>query len=142
MARVYWTALGDNHVLATKMAVGFSAGDTQRYGSFRLGGSFGKVDTTPFQTNGGLYVVSITSVSGDGYYLGAIEYKSLWWIDWGYNVTPLFLRSLSGAVFTDFGMAYDSIDQLSHFIDMGAELRMSTIVSWGAPLVSVATPLV
>jgi len=46
------------------------------------------------------------------------------------------LRSLSGAVFTDFGMAYDSIDQLNQtpLMGMGAELRMSTIVSWGAPL--------
>ena len=129
---------GDNHVLATKMAVGFSAGDTQRYGSFRLGGSFGESGyyTLPDEWRA-LRGFDPASVSGDGYYLGAVEYRlPLWWIDWGYNVTPLFLRSLSGAVFTDFGMAYDAIDQLNQapLMGMGAELRMSTIVSWGAPL--------
>lgn len=129
---------GDNHVLATKMAVGFSSGDAQRYGSFRLGGSFGESGyyTLPDEWRA-LRGFDPASVSGDGYYLGAIEYRMpLWWIDWGYNVTPLFLRSLSGAVFTDFGMAYDAIDQLSQapLMGMGAELRMSTIVSWGAPL--------
>ena len=129
---------GDNHVLATKMAVGFSSGDAQRYGSFRLGGSFGESGyyTLPDEWRA-LRGFDPASVSGDGYYLGAVEYRlPLWWIDWGYNVTPLFLRSLSGAVFTDFGMVYDAIDQLNQapLMGMGAELRMSTIVSWGAPL--------
>ena len=78
------------------------------------------------------------SVSGDGYYLGAVEYRlPLWWIDWGYNVTPLFLRSLSGAVFTDFGMAYDAIDQLSQAPLMGMGLNSACLPSFReAPLVS------
>ena len=127
---------GDNHVLATKMAVGFSAGDTHAMDHLDSVVHLEKVGTTPSQMNGEPYVVSIQRCIWRWLLSGRRIPMPLWWIDWGYNVTPLFLRSLSGSVFTDFGMAYDAIDQLNQapLMGMGAELRMSTIVSWGAPL--------
>ena len=72
------------------------------------------------------------SVSGDGYYLGALEYRlPLWWIDWGYNVTPLFLRSLS-VLYLPTLECYTTplTSDQAPLMGMGAELRI-TVVSWG-----------
>ena len=127
-----------NHVLALKLATGVSAGDTQRYGSFRLGGSFGESGyyTLPDEWRA-LRGFTPASVSGDGYYLGSIEYRlPVWWADFGYQAYPVFLRYISASAFVDFGNAYDEFTDAGGppLVGMGAELSASLIVSWGAPI--------
>jgi hypothetical protein len=84
-----------NHVLALRVAGGASAGDRLRYGSFRLGGSFGE---------SGFYVLPdeyrplrgfpISSASGNWYYLGSAEYRApLWRIDRGTGTVPAFFKT-------------------------------------------------
>lgn len=129
---------GNNHVLATKIAAGLSSGDTQRYGSFRLGGSFGESGyyTLPDELRA-LRGFDPATISGDGYYLASVEYRlPLHWFDWGYNTYPFFLRNVSGALFMDTGYAFDDVTAINStpLTGMGAEFRSSFIVSWGLPI--------
>ena len=128
----------DNHVIALKLASGLSAGDTQRYGSYRLGGSFGESGyyTLPDEWRA-LRGFDPASVSGDGYYLSSVEYRlPIRWFDWGYQTYPFFLRYLSGSVYLDAGTAFDDVADIgtAPLVGTGAELRASMILSWGAPV--------
>lgn len=128
----------DNHVLAFKLASGLSAGDTQRYGSYRLGGSFGESGyyTLPDEWRA-LRGFDPASISGDGYYLSSLEYRlPIYWFDWGYQTYPIFLRYLSGSVYIDTGTAFDDFNDIGAvpLMGAGAELRMSMIASWGVPI--------
>ncbi|MGC6508608.1 MAG: hypothetical protein ACON4U_09345 [Myxococcota bacterium] len=124
-----------NHVFAFKLATGLSAGDSQRYGNFRLGGSFGDSGyfTLPDEWRSLRGYFPATD-SGANYYLSAIEYRlPLVWIDRGYKALPVFVRNISAAAFIDAGAAYDTTEELSAppLVGAGAELRSSLLVSWG-----------
>ncbi len=141
-ATLPWLA---NHVLAMKGAVGMSMGDNLRYGSFRLGGSYGE---------GSAYVLPeeyrslrgfpVAAAYGDWYYLGSLEYRApLWRIDRGWNTLPFFLRTLHGAVYCDAGYAFDELPTsgaaaaetaASTLVGVGAELRLSMVLGWGLGL--------
>ena len=125
-------------MIALKLASGLSAGDTQRYGSYRLGGSFGESGyyTLPDEWRA-LRGFDPASVSGDGYYLSSVEYRlPIRWFDWGYQTYPFFLRYLSGSVYLDAGTAFDDVADIgtTPLVGTGAELRASMILSWGAPV--------
>lgn len=128
-----------NHVLAFKVAGGATVGDSQRYGSYRLGGSFGDsaYNTLPDEWRA-LRGFPSASASGDWYYLSAAEYRlPLAWIDRGVGTIPAFARYLSAAVFIDAGLAFDTpaeADPSKTLIGTGAELRGSVIVGWGIPI--------
>ncbi|MFT5686705.1 MAG: hypothetical protein ACI8RZ_007661, partial [Myxococcota bacterium] len=128
-----------NHVFAFKVAGGATAGDSQRYGSYRLGGSFGDsaYNTLPDEWRALRGFPSATA-SGNWYYLGAMEYRlPLAWIDRGVGTIPAFARYLSAAVFLDAGLAFDDLaeaDPTQTLIGTGAELRGSVIVGWGIPI--------
>ncbi len=136
---------GHNHVLASKLAVGMSAGDYLRYGSFRLGGSYGEgsVYMLPEEYRS-LRGFPVGAVYGDGYYLASLELRApLWRIDRGWNTWPLFLRTLHGAVFCDAGYAFDSLPTdgaalastlSSTLVGAGAELRLDMVLGWGLGL--------
>ena len=84
MARIYRTSMGRQP--RTRYQNGswiFMLGMPNAMVLLGLGGSFGERGTTPFQMNGEpLRGFDPASVSGDGYYLGAVEYRlPLWWID-------------------------------------------------------------
>ncbi len=134
-----------NHVLASKAAIGLSAGDNLRYGSFRLGGNYGE---------GSVYVLPeeyrtvrgfpVGAAYGDLYYLASLEYRApIWRIDRGWNTWPIFLRTLHGAVYCDAGYAFDAFpgdgaalastlgDTL---VGVGAELRLDLVLGWGLGL--------
>lgn len=128
----------DNHVFALKLASGLSAGDTQRYGSYRLGGSFGESGyyTLPDEWRA-LRGFDPASVSGDGYYLTSMEYRlPIRRFEWGYQTYPVFLRYISGSVFLDAGTAFDDMNDIGStpLVGAGAELRASMIASWGVPI--------
>lgn len=132
-----------NHVIAGKVAAGASFGDSQRYGSYRLGGSFGESGyyTLPDEWRQ-LRGFPPAAVYGDWYYLGSLEYRMpLLRIDRGFGTLPFFARNLSGAAFVDAGNAFFSIpsdgigDLLSGtLVGTGAELRASAVIGWGLPI--------
>ena len=128
---------GNSHVLATKLALGASTGDTQRYGSFRLGGSFGESGyyTLPDELRA-LRGFDIAAVSGDTYYLSSIEYRfPLWYADFGIGTLPIFARNLSAAVYLDGGNAFDDWENTpAPLLGGGFEMQARIIASWGAPI--------
>ncbi len=132
---------GANHVIAWKLAGGASGGDSQRYGSYRLGGSFGEAAyyTLPDEWRA-LRGFAPATVYGDWFYLGSVEYRlPLAVIDRGLGALPLFVRSLSASPFVDFGHAFAGPDELSTAlpatrVGAGAELRLTMVVGWGIGL--------
>lgn len=129
----------NNHVFAWRLAGGAAAGDTQRFGNFRLGGDFGEsaFNTLPDEWRA-LRGFPAATTSGANYMLGSMEYRApLWWIDRGFGTIPAFGRYLSAAVFLDAGQAFDAFDAFNigqTLVGAGAELRGSAIVGWGIPL--------
>jgi hypothetical protein len=137
-----WAA---NHVLALRVAAGVSLGDGLRYGSFRLGGSYGE---------GSIYALPdeyramrgfpVASVYGDWYYLGGVEYRfPIWRIDRGFGTLPFFLRTLHAALLCDMGNAFADLPASgaevadlvgATRVGIGAELRLGLVVGWGIGL--------
>lgn len=130
---------GHNHVLALKLAGGLTAGDQNRYGSFRLGGSFGESAyyTLPDEWRA-LRGFPAATVYGDSYYLGSAEYRlPLLHIDRGIGTVPVFLERLSASAFVDAGSAFNALNAdaaAATRIGTGAELSGSAVVGWGIPI--------
>lgn len=131
-----------NHVLAWKAAAGVSLGDNERFGAYRLGGSFGDASFTALPDEWrSLRGFDPATVFGDTYYLGSLEYRlPLFYFDRGVGTVPLFVREISAAVFLDAGNAFNTSadDPTSPFattlVGAGAELRGSLIALWGVGL--------
>ena len=130
-----------NHVLAWKAAVGASAGDAQRYGSFRLGGSQGESSALNLPDEWrALRGFAPATIDGDSYWLGSLEYRlPLLWVDRGTGVVPFFARGLSAAAFVDAGHAFDGLAGAAAagseaLVGTGAELRGSAVIAWGIPV--------
>ncbi|MEC7985146.1 MAG: hypothetical protein VX278_08275 [Myxococcota bacterium] len=127
-----------NHVLALKLAGGIGAGSIQRYGAYRLGGSFGESGyyTLPDEWRA-LRGYTSASRSGNSFYLGAAEYRlPLMYIDRGIQSYPIFFRNISGAFFVDFGHAFDDFSRadIVPMVGMGAEISARIAISWGQGL--------
>ncbi len=134
-----------NHVLATKLAIGLASGDNLRYGSFRLGGSYGEGSAYMLpEEYRSLRGFPVGASYGDLYYLTSVEYRApIWRIDRGWNTWPLFVRTLHGAVYCDAGYAFDAFPASgaelgsllsSTLVGVGAELRLSMVLGWGLGL--------
>lgn len=129
-----------NHVLAGRLSLGATFGDSERYGSFRLGGDFGDSAyyTLPEEWKP-LRGFPTATVYGDWYYLGTLEYRlPLWWIDRGFGMVPFYARYISAAAFVDAGNAFEDVDALlssdalgTTRVGTGVELRAQAIVGWG-----------
>ena len=130
----WWPA---NHVLVVRLAGGVSFGDRLRYGSFRLGGNYGVSSyyRLPDEYES-LRGFPVSVVAGDWYYLGTLEYRfPLLRIDRGAGTLPLFVQKLSGAVFTDVGDAFDTLEEATGpLVGVGTELRLTAIVGWAIGL--------
>ncbi len=123
-----------NHVFAFRIAGGLSRGDQLRYGSFRLGGNYGESGYYRLPDEWKmLRGFPVATANGDNYYLGTFEYRfPIWRLDYGWNATPFFLRTLHGAVFADVGDAWDTgAGGGVPLVGVGAELRLGTILGWG-----------
>jgi len=134
-----------NHVLASRVALGLSSGDNLRYGSFRLGGSYGEGAAYMLpEEYRSLRGFPVGAAYGDMYYLTSLEYRApIWRIDRGFNTLPLFVRTLHGAVFCDAGYAFDAFPTSGAeagstlgdtLVGVGAELRLSMVLGWGLGL--------
>jgi hypothetical protein len=129
-----------NHVIAGKLAVGAAFGDSLRYGSYRLGGSFGESSayTLPDEWRA-LRGFPVATVDGDWYYLGTLEYRfPIAYIDRGVGTIPFFARYLSAAAFIDAGNAFYDLDDAGFgailsetLVGAGAELRGTAVLGWG-----------
>jgi outer membrane protein assembly factor BamA len=73
--------------------------------------------------------------AGNDFNLLNVEYRTpLWYADRGVSTLPFFMRTLSGAVFFDYGAAYDRLDlrdplELFH-AGVGAELWLDLVVGY------------
>ena len=128
----------NNHVLAFKGAAGVGAGSVQRYGSYRLGGSFGESGyyTLPDEWRA-LRGYTSASRSGNSFYLASAEYRlPVLYLDRGFRTYPIFLRNLSASAFVDVGHAFDDINKINQvpMLGLGAEITGRIIISWGEPL--------
>jgi hypothetical protein len=115
---------------------------------FRLagGGGYNELATRPLTSFGGLplrdpirdVIFGVTSTdngvrgflpsafSGDFYYNGTVEYRApLWRIEHGISVLPVYIRTLAGAAFVDFGYAGTPQTLFKGIgVGVGGELRL------------------
>jgi len=129
-----------NHVIAARLALGSTFGDSERYGSFRLGGDFGESAyyTLPDEWKP-LRGFPTATVYGDWYYLGTLEYRMpIWWIDRGLGILPAYGRYISAAAFVDAGNAISDLGALENtnilatsLVGSGVELRAQALLGWG-----------
>jgi hypothetical protein len=73
--------------------------------------------------------------AGNDFNLVNVEYRTpLWYTDRGISTLPIFMRSLAGAAFFDYGAAYDRLDLkdplASFHAGVGAELWVELFVGY------------
>lgn len=126
-----------NQVVAWKLSGGATLGDRFRYGSYRLGGSFAEngITVVPGEWRM-LRGYAPASDSGEWYWLGSVEARfPIWNIDRGVGTFPLFLKSLSGALFVDGGNAFDDFSDPADvgqvLLGTGVELQLYAIAGYG-----------
>lgn len=126
-----------NQVFAWKVSGGATVGDSFRYGSYRLGGSFSENGITvvpgEWRMLRGYYPASD---SGEWYWLGSLEARfPLLQIDRGLGTLPFFVRYISGSVFVDTGNAFDDFSDPSALgqvlVGTGAELQLYALAGYG-----------
>ncbi len=134
-----------NHVLAFRLAGGVTFGAAEFQGNYLLGGNYG--DAAAYATPDEFRMVRgypLGADSGDMYWLTGVEYRApLWRIERGWGTFPVYLRTLSGAVFVDAGNAFTTIDTWKDAFDgslvgVGAEIRLSAVALWGLPITARA----
>jgi hypothetical protein len=124
-----------HHVLAIRLAGGFSRGNLLRRGMFSVGGLPYQdllqaiLDAVPL---GGAYLrgYPVGAQWGDQYYLMNLEYRlPLLWLNWAPWTLPLYFRRLSAAVFTDIGTAFfGEFDRRKVRVGVGAELLLDVVI--------------
>lgn len=129
-----------HHVLAVALSGGTAGGTYPRRGLFSIGGFADLPLLDSFRSNlrqSGFRLRGYKpgQFAGNDYNLLNVEYRApIWYADRGVSTLPVFLRTLSGAVFFDYGAAYDRIDlqdPLEHFHGgVGAELWVDLFVSY------------
>lgn len=149
-----------HHVLALGLSGGISGGTYPRRGMFYTGGftEEGALDTFLSNTLQSAFVLrgyEPRQFRGRQFALMNAEYRlPLWYADAGLGTLPLYLRSISGAVFADYGGAFDRFDPSTPagalHLGMGAELwlqlelgyfgRSTLRLGWARGTSSVAPP--
>lgn len=130
----------DHHVLALALSGASSGGTYPRRGLYSTGG-FADRPVLEAYTSGLLQSGFVLrgyepgQFAGLEYALANAEYRfPLSHVDRGLSTLPIFLQSLSGVVFADYGGAYDSIDPdapLDVFhLGVGAELWLSLTLGY------------
>ena len=132
----------DHQVLALAASGGVSSGTYSRQGLYYTGGF---VDSPPWD-------VFVNGVSQSGFVLRGYdpaqfigseygllnaEYRfPLAYVDRGIETMPVFLRGISGAVFADYGGAFNEVDLndpwSSYHLGLGAELWVSILIGYYA----------
>jgi Tol biopolymer transport system component len=143
--REYIDSFGDQ-VLALRAGGGMTWGDEPAQGTFGLGGAVGE---GAFASGGSysyfpLRGLPVSALSRNRVMLFAGEYRiPIISPQRGIGTMPFFLKDLSGAVFADYGNAWNAhqggSDNIKTFFDdfmlgVGAELRANFIVGHGLPI--------
>lgn len=121
-----------HHTLALRGAGGTSDGDYPGPGAFSLGGfqsglAFGTFPNVLVQGGVALRGYAPFALSGRSYALANAEYRfPLWNVDRGVGAYPVFLKRLTGTVFTDLGTAFTRTREASLRGGSGAELWVDT----------------
>ena len=127
-----------NHVLAVRLAGGFTLGANSYFGNYQLGGSAG--DSAFYVQPDSARMLRgypLGANIGDMFWLTGLEYRfPIVRFDRGWGVIPAFLRALSANVYIDAGNAFTEISSVddvfsNSMIGVGAELRLSTYLFWG-----------
>ncbi len=135
-----------HHVLALRAAGGITWGDRLIQGTFGLGGAIGEGTLA----GGGSYNyfalrgLPVSALSRTRAMLFSAEYRfPIISLQRGLGTTPIFLKDLSGAIFADYGNAWnahergsDSIDKFfdDFLLGVGFELRGNFILGHGLPI--------
>jgi hypothetical protein len=119
-----------HHALALSLSAGIGGG---AYPTFRQGGF---ADQSPFdavrsglrQTAFVLRGFPYDAFGGREYNLANVEYRfPIVWLEHGVSTLPAFVHGISGALFADYGGAYDHLDTndllAQYHLGMGGELR-------------------
>lgn len=130
----------DHHVLALAASGATSAGSYARRGLYYTGGF---VDSPPLDayTNaiqqGGFVLRGYAPVAfiGSQYNLFNAEYRfPILYTDRGVSTLPVFLRTVSGAMFADYGGAFDTLDLhdplSSYHLGVGGEIWFDLILGY------------
>jgi len=134
-----------NHVLAMRVAGGVTLGQTDYFGAYQLGGSFG--DSAYYATpdeNRMLRGYPLATDIGDMYWLGGLEYRlPIWRMDRGVGALPIYFRYLSASVYADTGNAFTTVEAAGELVDgalggTGVELRLAGVYGWGMGIIGRA----
>jgi len=129
-----------HQVLAVALSGGTGGGTYPRRGLFAIGGYADVPLLDAFRSNlrqssFRLRGYAPGQFAGNDFNLVNVEYRTpLWYADRGISTLPIFMRSLSGAAFFDYGAAYDRLDlqdplALFH-AGVGAELWVDLFVGY------------
>lgn len=129
-----------HHVLAVALSGGTGGGTYPRRGLYSIGGYADVPLLDAFRSNLRQSAFRLrgykpSQFAGNDFNLLNVEYRApIWYLDRGISTLPLFVRSLSGAVFLDYGAAYDRLDlkdPLSVFhAGVGGELWLDLYVGY------------
>lgn len=129
-----------HQVLAVGLSGGTAGGTYPRRGLYSIGGFADLPLLDSFRSNlrqSGFRLRGYKpgQFAGNDFNLLNVEYRTpLWYADRGISTLPVFLRTLSGTLFFDYGAAYDKLDledplELFH-AGVGAELWVDLFVSY------------
>ena len=133
---------GNHHVMALALSGGAAIGNYPRFGLYSTGGYADQPAFDAFTT--GLRQSSFVlrgylpgQFTGTQYNLVNAEYRfPLLFADRGVSTLPVFLRTLSGALFADWGGAYNTLDLddplASYHLGVGGELWFDLVVGYFA----------
>ncbi len=105
-----------HHVLAVALSGGTSHGTYPGRGLFAIGGYAEEPLLDSFRNNLRQSAFRLRGYRplqffGSDFNLLNVEYRApIWYVDRGVSTLPLFVRSLSGAAFFDYGAAYNQLD--------------------------------
>lgn len=129
-----------HHSLALHLSAGTSGGSYPGKSAFFVGGfvDVPLLDTvTDSLVQSGIVLRGYPAgfQVGQHYTLLNSEYRfPLWNFDRGSSTLPLFLNRLTGAVFFDYGAAFDTFEDAKYKSGTGGELWLDTFLGYGLPL--------
>ena len=132
-----------NHVLASRIAVGFSGGPDLA-DSFRLGGVGGQsAISTTTQNFFPLRGMRVASQNGPGLLTGTLEYRApILRVERGFATLPFVFRVIHAAFFADYGqiLSTEALQNLDITVlergnvSIGAEIRSDILLFWALNL--------
>ena len=133
-ARMPWL---DHHVMALRLTGGLSVSNMRVRRVFRIGGLSGQDVLVALNDEIGAPTRNVRGYEpgirgGDRFYLANLEYRfPIWNADVGLQTLPLWLGRVHGAVFADFGNAYDGVVRFEDTLTgLGGELRFSSLLGY------------